>query len=427
MLSLTWDLFKHYLFSRRAGAVVRVVAWLCILGVALGVMSLIIVLSIMNGFNHSMKSRLLAVEPHLILNFAGVSEVKNLETLSITQELASRKDLESRIFETQEVMLRTVDGFFGGGIARGVDAEGLRSILREMQKVSNHSVQATQTPIEIGGPEAPEDIDLGAGEVLMGVDLAKSLGVFPGEKLTVIAPEALLLPAGELPEFERVTIKGLISSNVADVDSKILFYNRKLTFANLRDAASREVGLEIRLPDPEDYPAYKKEFEGKGAKVTSWVDRNSSLFYALRMEKMTIGTFLGLSALIASFSIVTVLVLLLTQKRKDIGVMMAMGLSPKKTQRVFLGVGLILSGLGLAGGLIFGITFCWIISTFPMDILPNIYYERTIPARLDPWLLVVILIFAVLISLLSAYFPARRHTRLSPAEALRPVTGNSEE
>ena len=397
----------------------RIVAWLCVFGTGLGVASLIVTLSVMNGFNHSLKQRLLAVEPHLIVTIPDVNDYDTLSKHPITTSLLARSDLTARVFETQELMLRTVDGFVGGGIGRGVEPESLREILSEMRKASNHKALQSQTPIDPGGPENPEDITLEAGEVLLGVDLAKSLGIFSGEKVTVIAPEALLLPAGEVPSFERVRVKSLLVSNVADIDAKVLFYNRRTTFQHLHDSASKEVGIEIRLPDPDDFAGVRDELIAQGAKVTTWIDRNASLFYALKMEKIAMGSFLGLSALIASFAIVTVLVLLLTQKRKDIGVLMAMGLSPAKTRKTFLGVGLILSGLGLFGGLIVGVLICWIISTFPLDILPAIYYERTIPARLDPKFMTGVILVASAIAFCSAYFPARKHTKMEPAEALR--------
>ncbi len=428
---LTWDLFRHYLFSRRAGALVRTVAWLCIVGVGIGVMALVVVLSIMNGFNDAMKDRLLAVEPHLIVNIPGTSTYEDVHKNPIYSYLAAQSGVQARILESQEIIVRTADSFFGGALARGVEPESLHTILNEVKRAMNKNrkkgstevFEPVQTPTEEGRADRPGEIQLGPGEVLIGVDLARSLAVFPGEKLTVIAPEALLLPAGEAPDFERVTIKGFLVTNIADIDSKMIFYPRATTFRHLADSSSREIGIEVRLPDADDYGTIKKELEAKGAKVTTWIDRNSSLFYALRMEKFAMGMFLGLSALIASFSIVTVLVLLLTQKRRDIGVLMSMGLSTAKTRRVFIQLGLLLSGIGLGGGLIAGTVICLVISTFPMNILPSIYYDTTIPARLDPYLIFCVVIVAAVVSVLSAYFPARRHTQMLPAEALRAHTG----
>lgn len=424
---LMFDLFKHYLFSRRAGALVRTVSWICILGVGVGVMALIVVLSIMNGFNDSLKTRLLAVEPHLVVTIPEVNEFNEVIAHPITTDLQSRQQIQSRPFETQEVMLRTDEGLFDGAIARGTDPENLRQILREVKQAMNSrragksapEIEPIQTPLEDGGPQSPTDIVLGPGEILMGIGLAERLGVFSGNRVTVIAPEAMLLPAGEKPDFEQVIVKGLLVTNIADIDSKVIYYDRRSTLGHLKDSASKEVGIELRLPDPDAFTPLKAQLEAKGAKVTTWIDRNSTLFFALKMEKIAIGVVLGLAALISSFSIVTVLVLLLTQKRKDIGLLMAMGLSPARARRIFVGVGVNLAMIGMGGGLIAGLLICAAINYFPMNVLPAIYYESSLRANVD-WRLVVGVAFAAaLIAVLSAYFPARRETRLLPADALR--------
>lgn len=424
---LTWELFKHYLFSRRAGALIRSVAIICVLGVGVGVMALIIVMSVMNGFNDSLKARMLAVEPHLVVTIPGVNDFESVRQHVITTGLQARSDLTTRPYETQEVMLRTDEGLFDGAIARGTDPESLRQILRDVKRAMNRpragqgvpEVEPIQTPLEDGGPESPTDLVLGPGEILMGIGLAERLGIFSGNRVTIIAPEALLLPAGEKPDFEQVIVKGLLVTNIADIDSKVIYYDRRTTLTRLKDSASKEVGIEVRLPDPDGFAAVKAQLEREGAKVTTWIDRNSTLFFALRMEKIAIGVVLGLAALISSFSIVTVLVLLLTQKRKDIGLLMAMGLSPLRTQRVFIGVGVSLALIGMGGGVIAGLLVCLLINVMPMDILPAIYVESSLRADVDYRLVLGIIGAAGLIAVLSAYFPARRETRLLPAEALR--------
>lgn len=424
---LSWDLFKHYLFSRRAGSLVRTVAWICIFGVGIGVMALIVVLSVMNGFNDSLKERMLAVEPHLVVTLPGVNDFESVGRHVVTTGLQARSDLQAKLYETQEVMLRTDEGLFDGAIARGTDAENLRQILRDVKRAMNRGrkgeraaeLEPIQTPIEDDGPQSPTDIVLGPGEILMGVGLAERLGIFSGNRITIISPEALLLPAGEKPEFEQVIVKGLLVTNIADIDSKVIYYDRRTTLTRFHEAASKEVGIEVRLPDPDDYAPIQAQLERAGAKVTTWIDRNSTLFFALKMEKIAIGVVLGLAALISSFSITTVLVLLLTQKRKDIGLLMAMGLSPSRTRRVFIGVGVNLALVGMVGGVVGGLLVCLIINVFPMDILPAIYYESSLKADVDYRLIVGVVFMACVIAVLSAYFPARRETSLQPAEALR--------
>jgi lipoprotein-releasing system permease protein len=384
-------------------------------GVAIGVMALIVVLSVMNGFNDQIRQKLFAVEPHLVVTSSESTE--RLEHLPLIDELRHRPGVQAEVFENQDVILRTVDGLFGGAVAHGVEKNTLEYILRETHKAveaPKTSDSSIETP-----PIATESADLGPGEVLIGIDLARSLGIFEGDKITVVSPEALLLPAGEAPRFERVVVKGLLQTNIADIDAKAVYFRRGQTFAVLGESASREVGFEVRLPDPWKYEPLKKELEGKGFKVSTWVDRNSALFYALRLERFAIGTFLGLAALIASFSIITVLVLLLTQKRKDIGLLMALGLSPAKARRLFMGVGLMLSAIGIGIGVALGVSICLVVDNNRLPLLPDVYYDTTIPARVDPLFVCMVVVAAGVVALQSAYIPARTHTAELPSELLK--------
>jgi lipoprotein-releasing system permease protein len=406
-MTLAFDLFRHYLLSRRAGALIRTVAWLCVAGVAIGVMSLIVVLSVMNGFNDQIRKRLLAVEPHLVVTLSGANDVASLRVSSVYQDLKARKELQTQIFESQDVIVRTVDGLFGGAMARGMEPAALQYILHETRR---HDADVKFT----------EKSDLGPDEVLMGIDLARSLGVFEGDRITIVAPEALLLPSGEAPKFERVLVKGLLQTNIADIDGKAIFYHQGQALNVLSDGASRQVGIELRLNDPYQFAGLQGQLSRlPQVEVASWVDRNSSLFHALMLEKTAIGSFLGLSALIAGFSIITVVVMLLTQKRKDIGLLLAMGLSRVRAHHLFVSVGLMLSSMGILIGVILGLLICWIVDNNRLFILPDIYYDTTIPARVDPIFVVAIVAVAFILSYLSVYFPARTHTSESPSDLLR--------
>lgn len=418
-MSFAWDLFRHYLLSRRAGSLIRTVAWISISGVAIGVLALVVVISVMNGFNDQIRSRLLAVEPHLVatrpLAGGGYMPTDSVAQTDDFKKLRATPGVQTDLFDNQDVIVRTVDGNFGGAVARGVEAQTLKYILTETRKEDtskNHETIQT-------APIAPETVDLKPGEIMMGIDLARALGIFEGDTITLIAPEALLLPAGEAPPFERVVVRSLITTNIADIDEKVLFYGRGRSLQTFASSPSRVSGFEVRLPHPEDFGDDKASLEKHGWKVESWIDRNSSLFYALKMEKFAMGMFLALAGVVASFSIVTVLVLLLTQKRKDIGLLMGLGLSPRKTQTLFIQVGLILSAIGIGTGLVLGIVISLLIDKFPIPLSSEVYYDATIPASVSPWFVLGILIVASGIAFVSASIPARQTTRESPAEALR--------
>lgn len=422
-MSLAWDLFRHYLLSRRAGSLVRTVAWLCMAGVAIGVSALVLVISVMNGFNDSIRRRLLAVEPHLVAVVPGVTSPEGLLKTSLYREMKN-VGAEVQIFETQDVILRTVDGLFGGAIARGVEPDALRYIIKQSHEALGHSAGSSAELPDI----SEESLNLGAGEVLIGIDLARGLGIFEGDTVTIIAPEALLLPPGEAPPFERVRVKGLLTTNLPDIDSKVLYYGRGKSLIALRSSPGRTTGIEGRLNDPTDAPTLKEHlsvpFAANGAttkpNIETWIDRNSTLFYALKLEKTAMGVFLGGAALIASFSIVTVLALLLTQKRKEIGLLMSLGLSPKATRNLFVKVGLILSGIGIGCGVFVGVVVAVVIDNVPIPLFPDIYYDSRIPARVDPVFVLIITLVALVIAVISSWLPAKQTTSESPAEALRP-------
>lgn len=415
---LTWDLFKHYLLSRRAGSVVRIVAWLCITGVCVGVSALVIVLSVMNGFNGSIKRRLLAVEPHLVVSIPNAKSFAEIEQSPAYQYLKSKTEIQVDPVEVQDVLLRTVEGAYGGAVAKGVEAKNLANIQRESLRADQSRKASDNYQIDLAEPNL-DSSNLGQGEVILGIDLARSLGIFEGDQLTVIAPEGLLLPPGEVPKFEKLLVKGLISTNVPEIDSQVMFFGRGKSLTNLGQAASRKLVVESRLPDPENFETVQQELINRGAVVESWAARNSSLLYALRLEKTMIGTFLALSALIASFSMVTVLVLLMTQKRRDIGIFMALGYSSAATRKLFLKLGLLLSAFGFGGGLVLGLIVCLLIQKFPLPILPQIYYDTTIPVRIEPGLIAGVVFISCLIALVGAWWPAKTYTRIQPSEALR--------
>lgn len=373
----------------------------------------------MNGFNGSIKRRMLAVEPHLVMEIPKAKSFSEIVQTNAYQFLKTQKDAHLDLVENQEVLVRTVEGNYGGAVAKGVDPENLLSIQKESLRADQSRRSTDNNQIDLAEPTL-ESNQLGPGEVIMGIDLARTLGVFEGDQVTLIAPEGLLLPPGEIPKFEKLLVKGLISTNVPEIDSQIMFFGRGKSLLNLGQTVSRKLVVEIRLPDPEDYQSLQNDLKSRGAKVESWVERNSSLLYALRLEKTMIGTFLALGTIIASFSMITVLVLLITQKRRDIGIFMALGFSSAQTRKLFLRLGLLLSAFGFGGGLSLGLIVCLLLKKFPITV-PNadIYYDRTIPVNIDPMLIAGVVGISALIALFGAWWPSKTYTQIMPSEALR--------
>ncbi len=425
---MTIQFFLRYLFSKRAGALIRTISWICVFGIGLGVMSLIIVLSVMNGFNGTIRDRLLAVDPHLVVGSIVSENRDSTEIRSSLAELQSElgqiRSVDTDLVESQDVILKTLDGTFGGAIAKGMDVGDLQNILVSVQKVGQRHKGHYGEEIEVrdskeGVGEVKELARLGPKEVILGSDLARSLRILEGDQIIVIPPESLLKPKGEAQVYETVTVKALLNSRVADIDSKFMFYHLGQTLGQFKKSASREINLELRFKDPGDHVLYEGDLHKRGFRTSNWIERNEALFFALKMEKLAMTIFLALSALITCFSIITVLVLLLTQKRRDLGILMAMGLSQTRTRWIFTRVGMILSLTGMLGGLGLGLGLCWVLDKYPIDLLPDIYYDSSIPVLVTRELVYFVIFVSVIVAFVSSYFPARANTVRWPALALR--------
>jgi lipoprotein-releasing system permease protein len=398
---LSWMIFRHYLLSRRSGSLVRLIAWLCMAGVGVGVASLIIVLSVMNGFNIKIRQNMLNVEPHLVLSNMKADQINLVHQLIPT-------GVESLWYvENQDVVLRTADGVFSGAIAKGLQPQGIRDWLKHVWKPRNGDADLTK-------------LELGPRQALIGVDLASNLGVFDGDDLYVIPPETLLMPKGEFPKYEKVTIKGIISTQMPDIDGKLFIYNSDNTLKGWwKKSASMENGFEIRLNNAYDADSIAKKVRARGYKIESWRERNTALFFALKMESLAMTIFLSLAVLITSFSIVSVMVLLITQKRREMGMLMAMGFSKAATRKAFTLVGVYLSGIGVGAGVIFGCSVALLMDYFPIEVLPDIYYDSTLPAHLSSNIVIGVIVGAAILASIGAYVPVRLYVDPTPADSLR--------
>lgn len=405
---LSWLIFKNYLLSKRSGALVRTISRHCILGIGMGVAALIVVLSVMSGFNRTIRSRMLGVEPHLVIS----TEMRPTETQRLkllkTLPLASGVEIASvERFETQDLIIRSIDGVFGGAIAKGYESRALHDL---MVRIWESSHGETAEPLSSSSELAP-------GEVIMGLDLARSLGIFEGDEVILVPPETLLLPKGEVPKFQKFKVRSLLSTQITELDSKLLFYS----LSGLKGLKSRslDTGFEIRLVDPQKADKVKTVLAAQGWKVQTWGERDTSLFFALKMESYAMTLFLILAVLITSFSIVIVMVLLMSQKRQDIGMLMSMGMSMRRIRSVFLQVGLFLSFSGIAGGMVVGTAIALLLDLYPLELLPDIYTDRTLPAYLTPNILLFVLISSSLIAIAGAVLPVWRYVLPSPSQNLR--------
>lgn len=411
---LVGHLFRHFIFSRRAGALVRRISWLSTIGISISVTAFLVVLFVMNGMNATIKKRIVGLEPHMHVQVPNLRTSSLLESHPVYQRLQEDPGNRAYLYETQDVIIRSQDGQFRGGVARGVSKESMTHFMEQLKKM-NESIKGT-SPYFWDPQDLPD-----VGEVMLGVDLAQSLGVFEGDFVTIVSPSGLLLPVGETPKFDRVRVKKIVTTSLADIDANYLFFQRGKALNNLLADNVRTLGIEVWLADETQIEDVKEDLlKFSDVKVETWMDRNSALLYALRLEKLSIGTFLGLAGMIAASSILTVLALLLSQKKRDIAILRTIGYSSKQTVRTFTQLGFMLSFVGVLVGVVLGTAISLYIQARPIQLtVSQIYYDPSIPALVDFKLVVGVLIFSGLIAWFGSYIPARTAAEVEPSDALR--------
>lgn len=372
------------MFSKRAGSFIRILSWISISGISIAMMALVIVASVMNGFNGSLKNRMMRAEPDLVV-FGNFNEDQRLE-------FKNKKDVVSvEAFIQSDVVIKTLEGAFGGGIAKGLSGAAINNFLAEVSSYKNEDLDFNE-------------VSLKPGEVILGYDLAANLGVYEGEQLVLMPPEALL--SANIPNYQKVTVARIMATEIPAIDQTYLYYDKSHTLKLLGRSSGVERGVEFNVVDPDRIESFMAALSVDGRKET-WKDRHGALLLALKLEKMTMTLFLGLAALITSFSLITLLVLLITQKRKDIALMLVMGSSISEVRSLFIRIGMLLSSLGMLLGIGLGVVVCLILDNVEFQFLPDFYTEKKIPAELNPTLILGLLIFAVVLSVLASWLPVR--------------------
>ena len=413
MWFVAFEFFIRFLFQSRVDSVIRRVSWLTLFGMTLSISSLVLVISVMNALNDNVRERTLALEPHLIFQKKSSSVVSSVGPSQIDslREDFVKQGWRHAEFETQDLILRSTEGRFQGAQGRGYSAAALEVLNQDLKKIAKVPSQRVSRT----------EVQMDRGEVWLGADLAEILDVRTGDEIFILTPDALLLPEGEVPRWDRVRIRGLLRTNVNDLDSQSLFYFPNKSFVQ-RDNPSLRKGYAVWLPLAEQADTIQKKWSPQFPqwKIQTWKDRHSAIFFALLLEKSMITLFLTLAALIASMSFVAVMSLLVNQRRKEFGILETLGLSPSRTRILFFKVGLLLAVAGLSLGLLIGGGVSWLLELYPLEnVLPSIYFDTRLPARFDGFFSICVTGVGLGLSSLGAWWVSQSIRRLSPTQLLR--------
>jgi lipoprotein-releasing system permease protein len=402
-----WFVARRYLRSPHRPAVLRLVTLFSIIGVAAGVATLVIALAMNTGFRETLQDRLLGVTAHISLTRPGSGGIRDYEALATKfSTLPGVRSVTPAVYQT---VLMTFARQSRGVVTKGIDPERERRADEALQR------------IVAGQLDFSPDKD-GIGALLIGKQLAEEWKLSPGDYVTLLSPQGRLTPFGLLPRSRRFRIAGVFDSGFYD-------YDQNWCFLNLADAQNLSGGgdavnvLEFRLNNPENASSIAQQIQqtaGPGFAASTWMDENRALFRALRMEKLVTAIFIGLITFVAGLNILVVLSMTVTDKARDIAVLMSLGTRRAQIRKIFLWQGITIGAVGTLVGLCVGYLFAFIAGFYhliPLD--PQVYAVPYVPFH--PGLLdgVWITVIAMAISFTATILPARAAASLLPVEILR--------
>ncbi|MFC3532975.1 lipoprotein-releasing ABC transporter permease subunit [Vogesella facilis] len=413
-MSLRYEAFigLRYLRARRRNGFISFISLLSVIGIALGVAALIVVLSVMNGFQQEIRGRMLSVVSHL-------------EVSSYDGRIAGWQPLLGTLAQQPHVLAAAPYVSAQGLLSSGGNVRG--AMLRGIEPAAEGRVVTLGKEMLRGKLESLEP---GSFRIVLGVELARALGVEVGDKVTLITPQGSVTPAGMMPRLKQFTVSGVFKAGMFE-------YDASLAMISLRDAQvlfrlGQDVsGVRLKLDDAMLAPQLKAELAGKLAAnqvASDWTDMNANYFRAVQIEKRMMFIILTLIVAVAAFNLVSTLVMVVTDKQADIAILRTLGASPASIMKIFVIQGSVAGVMGTIAGVAGGLLLAFNLGSVQHAIeqiigarllSSEVYMIDFLPVDVQPADVTTIAVISLLLSLLATLYPSWRAARTRPAEALR--------
>lgn len=407
----------RYLRAKRKQGFISVNTVISVAGVMLGVTAMMVVLAVMTGFGTDIKSKILGMNAHIRIMSRTGNLTQNSEVVDKIRSMAGVR--AATPFIHAQIMLRS-GARASGALLKGVDPLEANQVVDLGKAGSPHDFRALSDEHVSEG----NDGGIAAPGVILGKELAKTLGVGRGDELfAVSALGTSLTPFGtRVPHMKRLTVVGLLDSGMYDYDSSFAFVSISSAQRLLR--LDRSVhGIEVKIDDI--YRAHEISEEildqlGPGYWAQDWMEMNKNFFSALKLEKVVMFIILVLIILVAAFNIISTLIMMVMEKRKDIAILKSMGATARSIMKIFMLEGLIIGLIGTVFGLAGGGAICFLLQKYEFVKLPSdVYYISTLPVRVQAVDVVLVALSAIAISFLATLYPSYRASRLEPVSAIR--------
>ena len=396
----------RYLLARRKQAFISLISLISTLGVAVGVMALIIALALMTGLQGELRDRILGSTPHIyVWRTGGITD-----------------------YQPEVQRLRQVPGVIGA--APAILGKALISTpsgdafitFKGIDPALEPQVTDIQRTMQQGNVQgvAPAGEEQTPG-ILVGRELAQVLGVRVGDSVTLTTPQGTLSPMGMIPRVRRARVAGIYALGLYEFDSAYGYismeFAQRLMGKDTVDLIQLKVSDIYAAPDvAESIPQQL----GSGYVAQDWTDLNAQLFSALWIEKMAMSIAIGLIVSVAALNIIASLILLVMEKSRDIAILKTMGTSSARIMRIFMLQGLIIGLSGTFIGAALGLALCWVLDTYRLVRIPmDVYQVSYVPFVVEPFDFVMVVVAAVIISFVATIYPSRQASRLDPVQALR--------
>ncbi|NWK76565.1 lipoprotein-releasing ABC transporter permease subunit [Aquitalea sp. LB_tupeE] len=402
----------RYLRAKRRNGFISFISLISIVGIALGVAALIIVLSVMNGFQKEIRGRILSVASHVEIS-AFDGRLPQWQSVAKVAERDAHVQAAAPFVNGQGLF--SAYGNVRGGLVRGIEP-----VLEDkVVDVGRHMVRGKL-----------EALQPGSFGIVLGVELARQLNVGMGDKVTLFTPEGTVTPAGMIPRYKQFTVIGIFKVDMFE-------YDASLAMIHLQDAqvlsrlGNTVSGVRLKLDDPMLAPLVKANLQqalGQQDQVTDWTDTNANYFRAVQIEKRMMTIILTLIVAVAAFNLVSTLVMVVTDKQADIAILRTLGAAPSSIMKIFMIQGSVagVSGTlaGVAGGVLVALNLDVIVPLIERVLgtkllSSEVYMIDYLPSDVQLGDVSTITVIALLLALLATIYPSWRAARTQPAEALR--------
>ncbi|RCX11522.1 lipoprotein-releasing ABC transporter permease subunit [Extensimonas vulgaris] len=410
-LALGWRYTRAGRATRRNGFI-SFISGVSMLGIALGVAALIIVLSVMNGFQRDVRDRMLSVVPHIEIFAPGGNAMPD-PARTMAEARRNPQVLGAAPFVASQALLARGEDM-KGVMVRGIDP-ALEPQVTDLAQTLRGSALTQLVP--------------GQFRVLLGHELARALGVEVGDVVTLVAPAGQVTPAGVVPRYKQLTVAGTFSSGHYEYDSALVFLH--LDDAERIFRLEGPTGVRLKLQDLHRAPEVAQELAqtlSGNLLIRDWTQQNRTWFAAVQMEKRMMFIILTLIVAVAAFNLVSTLVMAVTDKRADIAILRTLGASPRSIMGVFMVQGALVGVIGTFSGLVLGLAVALNIDVI-VPALERLFHARFLPQDIyliskmpsDPQSgdIVPIVLISLVLAFVATLYPSWRASRMNPAEALR--------